>query len=165
MTRLCCTRPHRGPALRRVQYAVLLAALALACPRLPAQQPDNLQQLVGQIKAEYGLTARVEEVSKGEVLIILMMSPPDTLKFRREDRQKYAHRVALFARAHFTRAGSAAFITVQLVTVQDTDKGRELRDLGAWYWDTQYIGADSVAPPDVLKGSKPRRPAETPPSR
>ena len=74
-------------------------------------------------------------------------------------------RVALFARAHSTHVGSAAFITVQLVTVQDSGRGRELRDLGAWYWDTQYIDADSVAPPDVLKGSKPRRPAETPPSR
>ncbi len=147
-----------------VQYAVLLATLVLVCPPLRAQQPDDLQQLVGQLKAEFGVTARVGEMNKGEVFIVLEMPPVDTVKYSVEDRQRYAHHVALFARAHSAHAGSAAFITVRLVTVQASGEGREVRDLGAWYWASQYIDADSAAPPDVLKGSQPRRAAEAPPS-
>jgi hypothetical protein len=158
-------RASLSRAQRSLKYAVIIVAFALVCPRLRAQQPDDLGQLVGQLQAECGVTARVSDIAKGEVLIILVMSPPDTVKYSRDDRQKYAQRVALFARAHSARAGGAVFITVQLVTVEDTGKGRPVRDLGALYWASQYIDADSVAPPDVLKGSKPRRVPEAPPSQ
>jgi hypothetical protein len=48
----------------------LLAILALATSRLHAQQSDDLNQLVGQLQAQFGAAARVEELTKGEVSIV-----------------------------------------------------------------------------------------------
>jgi hypothetical protein len=140
--------------LHGVQYVALLATFALVCLPLRAQQPDDFQQLAGQLKAEFGLTARVAEITKGEVVIVLEMPPADTAKYSVEDRHRFAHHVALFARAHSSRAGSAAFITVRLIRVNDSDK-EPVQDLGTWYWASEYIDADSTRPPDLLKGSSP----------